>query len=40
MYDGDYHHLSTYLGINGMNGKGGYWGGGISIISQNFSKSP
>jgi hypothetical protein len=23
-----------------MNGNEGYWGGGISIISQNFSKSP
>jgi hypothetical protein len=23
-----------------MNENGGYWGGGISIISQNFPKSP
>jgi hypothetical protein len=23
-----------------MNGNEGYWGGGISIISQNFPKSP
>jgi hypothetical protein len=28
------------LGISGMKGNEGYWGGGISIISQNFSKSP
>jgi hypothetical protein len=28
------------LGISGMNGNEGYWGGGISIISQNFPKSP
>jgi hypothetical protein len=27
------------LGISRMNGNQGYWGGGISIISQNFSKS-
>jgi hypothetical protein len=30
------HHLRACLGI--MNE--GHWGGGISIISQNFSKSP
>jgi hypothetical protein len=28
------------LGTSGMNENKGYWGGGISIISQNFSKSP
>jgi hypothetical protein len=28
------------LGIRGMSGNEGYWGGGISIISQNFPKSP
>jgi hypothetical protein len=34
------HHLRACLGISGMNGNEGYWGGGISIISQNFPKSP
>jgi hypothetical protein len=33
-------HLRACLGISGTNGNEGYWGGGISIISQNFSKSP
>jgi hypothetical protein len=28
------------LGISGMKGNEGHWGGGISIISQNFLKSP
>jgi hypothetical protein len=28
------------LGISGMKGNEGYWGGGISIITQNFPKSP
>jgi hypothetical protein len=28
------------LGISGMNGNEGYWGGGISIITQIFPKSP
>jgi hypothetical protein len=28
------------LGISGMNGNEGHWGGGISTISQNFPKSP
>jgi hypothetical protein len=28
------------LGISGMNGNEGYWGGGISTVSQNFIKSP
>jgi hypothetical protein len=32
--------LRACLGISGMKGNEGYWGGGISIISQNFSKSP
>jgi hypothetical protein len=32
--------LRACLGISGMNGNEGYWGGGISIISQNFPKSP
>jgi hypothetical protein len=32
--------LRACLGISGMNGNEGHWGGGISIISQNFSKSP
>jgi hypothetical protein len=27
------------LGISGMNGNEGHWGGGISTISQNFTKS-
>jgi hypothetical protein len=27
------------LGNGGMNDNEGYWGGGISIISQNFPKS-
>jgi hypothetical protein len=38
------HHFfffSPYcLGISGMKGNEGHWGGGISIISQNFPKSP
>jgi hypothetical protein len=32
--------LRACLGISGMTGNEGYWGGGISIISQNFPKSP
>jgi hypothetical protein len=32
--------LRAYLGISGMKGNEGHWGGGISIISQNFPKSP
>jgi hypothetical protein len=32
--------LRAYLGISGMNGNEGYWGGGISTISQNFPKFP
>jgi hypothetical protein len=28
------------LGISGMKGNEGHWSGGISIISQNFSKYP
>jgi hypothetical protein len=28
------------MGISGMKGNEEHWGGGISIISQNFSKSP
>jgi hypothetical protein len=28
------------LGISGMNGNEGYWGGEISIISQNISQNP
>jgi hypothetical protein len=31
---------SACLEISGMKGNEGYWGGGISIISQNFLKSP
>jgi hypothetical protein len=31
--------LRACLGISGTTGNEGYWGGGISIISQNFSKS-
>jgi hypothetical protein len=33
-------HCRACLGISGMTGNEGYWGGGISIISQNFPKSP
>jgi hypothetical protein len=32
--------MRACLGISGMNENEGYWGGGISIISQNFPKSP
>jgi hypothetical protein len=32
--------IRACLGISGMNGNEGYWGVGISIISQNFPKSP
>jgi hypothetical protein len=32
--------VGLVLGNGGMNGNEGYWGGGISIISPNFSKSP
>jgi hypothetical protein len=32
--------LRSCLGISGMKGKEGHRGGEISIISQNFSKSP
>jgi hypothetical protein len=32
--------IRACLGISGMKGNEGHWGGGISIISQNFSKSP
>jgi hypothetical protein len=32
--------LRACLGFSGMKGNEGHWGGGISIISQNFSKSP
>jgi hypothetical protein len=32
--------LGACLGISGMNVNEGYWGGYISIISQNFPKSP
>jgi hypothetical protein len=32
--------LRACLGISGTNGNEENWGGGISIISQNFSKSP
>jgi hypothetical protein len=32
--------LKACLGISGMKGNEGHWGGEISIISQNFSKSP
>jgi hypothetical protein len=32
--------LRACLGISGMKGNEGYWGGGISITSQNFPKSP
>jgi hypothetical protein len=31
--------LVACLGISGMKENEGYWGGGISIISQNFPKS-
>jgi hypothetical protein len=37
---GDFKILRACLGISGMKGNEGYWGGGISIISQNFPKSP
>jgi hypothetical protein len=33
-------NLRACLGISGMKGNEGHWGGEISIISQNFSKSP
>jgi hypothetical protein len=36
----NYYSLRACLGISGMKGNEGYWGGQISIISQNFSKSP
>jgi hypothetical protein len=32
--------LRACLGIGGMKGNEGHWGGGISIITQNFPKSP
>jgi hypothetical protein len=32
--------LRACLGISGMKGNEGHWGGGISIITQNFPKSP
>jgi hypothetical protein len=32
--------LKACLGISVMKGDEGHWGGGISIISQNFPKSP
>jgi hypothetical protein len=32
--------MRACLGISGMKGNEGHWGGGISIISQNFPKSP
>jgi hypothetical protein len=32
--------LRACLGISGMTGNEGHWGGGISTISQNFPKSP
>jgi hypothetical protein len=32
--------LRACLGTSGMNVNEGYWGGEISIISQNFPKSP
>jgi hypothetical protein len=32
--------LRACLGISGMKGNEGHWGGEISIISQNFPKSP
>jgi hypothetical protein len=32
--------IRACLGISGMYGNEGYWGGGISIINQNFPKSP
>jgi hypothetical protein len=32
--------IRACLGISGMKGNEGHWGGEISIISQNFSKSP
>jgi hypothetical protein len=33
-------YLRACLGISGMKGNEGHWGGGISIITQNFPKSP
>jgi hypothetical protein len=32
--------IKACLGICGMNGNEGYWGAGISTLSQNFPKSP
>jgi hypothetical protein len=32
--------IRACLEISGMKGKEGHWGGGISIITQNFPKSP
>jgi hypothetical protein len=32
--------MRACLGISGMKGNEGHWGGEISIISQNFPKSP
>jgi hypothetical protein len=32
--------IRACLGISGTKGNEGHWGGEISIISQNFSKSP
>jgi hypothetical protein len=37
---GEKNSVRACLGISGMNENEGYWGGGISTINQNFSKSP
>jgi hypothetical protein len=37
---GVFESLRACLGISGMTGNEGHWGGGISTISQNFPKSP
>jgi hypothetical protein len=39
MFNGEETCLRACLGISGMNGNEGHWGGGISTISQNFPKS-
>jgi hypothetical protein len=33
-------HIRAWLGINGTKGNEVHWGGGISFINQNFTKSP
>jgi hypothetical protein len=39
-YEGFVNTVRACLGISGIKGNEWHWGGGISIINQNFSKSP